>query len=102
VNFDLATTTPQKIEAIITQKYIANNFIASHESYNEYRRTGFPVSSTTVTNNPYGSFASTQSASTRPDKLPTRVQYPTSEFNYNPGNVPNDVKVFSSLIFWAK
>lgn len=102
VNFDLATTNAQKVEAIITQKYIANNLIASQENWNEYRRTGYPVSSTTVTNNPYGSFASTQSASTRPDKLPTRLPYPSSEFNYNPNNVPSGINLFSSLIFWAK
>lgn len=102
VNFDLATTTAQKTEAIITQKYIALNFIHSGETWNEYRRTGYPVSSSTVINNPYGSFASTQSASTRPDKLPTRLQYPSSEFSYNPNNVPSGINVFSSLIFWAK
>lgn len=102
VNFALATTNAQKIEAIITQKWIALNMISSGETWNEYRRTGYPVSSSTVLNNPYNSFASTQSASTRPDKLPTRLQYPTSEYSYNPANVPGSINVFSSLIFWAK
>lgn len=102
VNFDLATTNAQKLEAIITQKYIALNFINSHESWNEYRRTKFPVSTGVTTGNAYGSMASTQSASTRPDKLPTRLQYPTSEYTYNPNNVPTNINSFGSLIFWAQ
>ncbi|HEV2354524.1 MAG TPA: SusD/RagB family nutrient-binding outer membrane lipoprotein, partial [Puia sp.] len=40
VNFSLATTAAQQIEAIITQKYIANNYINGEESWSEYRRTG--------------------------------------------------------------
>jgi hypothetical protein len=46
--------------------------------------------------------ASTVSLSTRPDKMPTRVLYPISEFNTNQNNVPKDVDKFKSLIFWAK
>lgn len=102
VNFDQASTNEQKIEAIITQKYIANNFINSIENWNEYRRTGYPRSGNPLTS-PYESFASTQSASTsRPDRLPTRLQYPSSEFSYNPDNVPSGINVLTSLIFWAK
>jgi hypothetical protein len=101
VNFDQATTNEQKIEAIITQKYIANNFINSIEGWNDYRRTGYPKSANSFVD-AYASFASTQSASSRPDKLPTRLQYPSTEFSYNPDNVPSGVNVFSTLIFWAK
>jgi hypothetical protein len=102
VNFDLATTTDQKTEAIITQKYIAMNFINGEEAWSEYRRTGYPVSSSTVLNNPYGSMASIQSQATRPDKLPTRLPYPTSEASTNASNVPQGVNVYISTIFWAK
>ena len=102
VNFDLALTTAQKTEAIITQKYIALNFIHGHEAWNEYRRTKYPVSSGITTNNPYGSMASVLSSSTRPDKLPTRIQYPQSEYSYNAANVPSGISSFSSLIFWAQ
>ena len=42
VNFSLATTTAQQTEAIITQKYIALNFIHGQEAWSEYRRTGIP------------------------------------------------------------
>jgi hypothetical protein len=43
VEIEAAGTVPQRVEAIITQKYIAMNMITSDESYNEFRRTGFPV-----------------------------------------------------------
>ncbi|HEY9046809.1 MAG TPA: SusD/RagB family nutrient-binding outer membrane lipoprotein [Ohtaekwangia sp.] len=98
-NFDLATTTERKIEAIITQKYIALNMVNSQEGWNEYRRTGYPES---TGSDAYYSFASKSSQSTRTDKLPTRILYPASESAYNPANVPQGVSPFNSLIFWAK
>jgi hypothetical protein len=101
-NFGLATTTAQKLEAIITQKYIAFNFIHGQEAWSEYRRTGYPVSSSTVLGNPYGAIASTQSQATRPDHLPTRLPYPASESATNASNVPQNVSVYTSTIFWAQ
>lgn len=98
--FDLATTPAQQIEAIITQKYIALNMINSHEGWNEYRRTGYPKL-TGIT--PTGTFASSASAlNARPDRLPTRILYPTSEIQYNPENVPQGITSSNSYIFWAK
>jgi len=99
VNFALAASTEQKIEAIITQKYIALTLIHSHEAWNEYRRTGYPK---VTGSGPTQTMASTVSVSTRPDKMPTRVLYPASEFNTNAQNVPKDINKFGSLIFWAK
>jgi hypothetical protein len=98
-DYTAATTQAQKLEAIITQKYIALNFIHCHEGWNEYRRTGFPVStgSSAVT-----SFASIKSQATRGDKLPTRLLYPVTESRYNPANVPQGISPLTSLIFWAK
>ena len=101
VNYNLATSDAQRLEAIITQKYIAVNFISSQEGWNEYRRTGYPTSASS-TSNPYASMASTLSQSTRPDKLPTRILYPASEYSYNAANVPSGISPYSSLIFWAK
>jgi hypothetical protein len=101
-NFSLATTTAQKTEAIITQKYIALNFIHGEEAWCEYRRTGYPVSSSLVINNPYGSMASTQSQATRPDHLPTRLPYPASEAATNASNVPQGVSIYTTTIFWAQ
>lgn len=101
VNFSLDSTQDLKLQAIITQKYIAVNFINSQEGWNEYRRTGYPVSSPN-TSDGTKSFASTLSQSTRPDKLPTRILYPASEYSYNTANVPTGISPYSSLIFWAK
>jgi len=99
VNFDLATTTAMKLEAILTQKYIALNFVNSQEGWNEYRRTHYPTIITGGT--AYKTFASKVSESTRADKLPTRILYPSTEGSYNPKNVPTNITPFSSLIFWA-
>lgn len=98
VNFNLATTNDLKLEAIITQKYIAFNMIFGNEAWNEYRRTGYPTISGTGKTT---TFVSTVSESTAPDKLPTRIQYPASEYRYNAANVPT-VNVYSNKIFWAK
>lgn len=99
VDFTAAVTPAQQIEAIITQKYIALNFINSQEGWNEYRRTGYPlVAGTGATT----TFASVVSQSTRPDRLPSRILYPTTESAYNPANVPANINTFTSLIFWAK
>jgi hypothetical protein len=99
VNFALAASTEQKIEAIITQKYIALTMIHSHEAFNEYRRTGYPR---VTGSGPTQTMASTVSVSTRPDRMPTRILYPSSEFNSNAGNVPKGIDKFNTLIFWAK
>ena len=98
-NFTLANTPAKQLEAIITQKYIALNMVNSHEAWNEYRRTGYPtVTGTSATT----TFASLVSQSTRPDRLPARIQYPVSEAAYNADNVPTSISPFTSLIFWAK
>lgn len=99
VNFALAITPAEQIEAIITQKYIALNMVNNDEAFNEFRRTGFPR----IVNgslDPLLTFASRQSISTRPDKLPARVLYPQEEYNLNPTNAPAGINKFSSLIFW--
>jgi hypothetical protein len=100
-DLSLASDTKQKIEAIITQKYIALNMVNSDEAWNEYRRTHYPALVNNAGASGSQTFASTVSESTRPDKLPTRILYPSSEGAYNSSNVPKNVGVFSSLIFWA-
>lgn len=97
VNIGLATTNEQRLEAIITQKYIALNMINSEEGWNEYRRTGYPKSN--PAGNGYTNIASNKSNSTRPDKLPTRILYPSSEQSYNAANFKT-VNQFADLIFW--
>ena len=100
-DLSLATDTKQKIEAIITQKYIALNMVNSDEAWNEYRRTHYPTLVNTPGATDDETFASTVSESTRADHLPTRILYPSSEGAYNSSNMPKNVGVFTSLIFWA-
>jgi hypothetical protein len=77
-----------KIEAIMTQKWIALNGINGLESWIEYTRTGFPEIPLPIT-------------ATR-DSKPNRLLYPTSEFSTNSANVPQQSTedAFSTRIFW--
>lgn len=95
----IPTTDQQKLEAIITQKYIAFNMITGEEAWNDYRRTGYPT--TTPGGGRYDDVASTTSVATTPDRLPTLLKYPQSEYDYNSANV-RDVNHFGDKIFWAK
>lgn len=98
VNYGLAANVEEKQEAIITQKYIAVNMINSDEGWNEYRRTGYPV--TTPGGAPARDIASNKSnVTSRPDRLPTRVLYPSSEQSYNAANY-KPINYTSDLIFW--
>lgn len=99
VNFDEATTDEERLEAIITQKYIALNMITAEESWNDYRRTGYPKHD--IAGNRYYNMASVTSEASTPDKLPTILKYPQSEYDYNPENV-KDLNVFGDKVFWAK
>jgi hypothetical protein len=81
--------TVTKEQKIYYQKYLAFNTVESIEAWSEYRRTGFPRIA-----------ASTQSTSTRPDKLPVRLLYPQSEIATNLAKVPTGINQFTSKIFW--
>jgi hypothetical protein len=98
VEIEAATTDAQRLEAIITQKYIAMNMITSDEAYNEFRRTGYPV--TIPGGAPAFDIASNKSTiQGRPDRLPTRVMYPSSEQSYNAANY-RVIDFKNDLIFW--
>ncbi|MDR1919807.1 MAG: SusD/RagB family nutrient-binding outer membrane lipoprotein [Tannerellaceae bacterium] len=100
VNTELATTTAQQLEAIITQKYIAFNPINAHETWNDFRRTAYP----TIYNAGLQAdltFVSYLSDSPREDKLLVRHIYPQAEYDLNT-NTPDVVNSFSNPIFWDK
>lgn len=97
-NIDIATTTEQKLEAIITQKYIALNNIDAQEAWAEFRRTAYPKISGTDAST---TFVSIQSTSTREDKLPVRLIYPQAEYSLN-RNTPSLKNAFSDPVFWDK
>jgi hypothetical protein len=99
VDYSLAGTDAQRLEAIITQKYIALNILNTNEAWNEFRRTEYPTVSGT---DPTHSFVSIQSASTHHDGLPVRLVYPQTEINLNGPNVPDRRNPYSDLIFWDK
>lgn len=99
VHYELASSNAERLEAIITQKYIALNMVNSDQAWNDFRRTGYPKIVNGSTDGTK-TFASLQSVSTRADKLPSRVLYPTSELSYNNANLPKDISEFTSLIFW--
>lgn len=80
--------TTNKLEAIMTQKWLATNGINAMESYIDQVRTGFPVIPLATTaefpNRPY------------------RLLYPTSELVANSANVPNVTlsQIFTQGPFW--
>lgn len=97
-----ATTDAQRLEAIITQKYIALNMIHGHEAWAEYRRTGYPAINNTTPLGQYATFVSILSEATTVDRLPGRILYPSTEFQLNAENVPGGVTVFGSYVFWDR
>lgn len=70
------TGSTNKIEAILSQKWIALSSIHGVENYINYTRTGFPRITSTINN-----------ANIQPSR-PKRLIYPLSEYNANSANVP--------------
>jgi len=81
--------SPNKLEAIINQKWVALNGINGVESWIEHTRTGFPLNLPIV---------SSASSTTRP----IRLLYPGSEIQSNSQNVPPQAasEAFTSPVFW--
>lgn len=77
-----------KIEAIMTQKWIALNGINAIESWIEYTRTGYPEIPLALT--------------AQRDHKPNRLLYPSSEYIANAANVPSQQTsdAFDTSIFW--
>ncbi len=86
VNWD---SSSDKLEAIITQKWIAVNGITAEQSWFDYNRTGFPS----------GLPISLQSA--KSDR-PVRIYYPAGEYSSNGENVPAQPDAFTEKVFWGK
>lgn len=85
ISWDASTN---KIEAIITQKWIALNGTSSIESWIDLTRTGFPA----------GLPIPAESGG----KRPVRLLYPASEVSRNAANVPQQTAddVFNKSPFW--
>lgn len=81
-------SSPNKIEAIITQKWVSTNGLTAEQAWFDYSRTGYPTGVPVPLNQPY-------------TERPVRVAYPASEYSSNGNNVPVQPDVFSVKIFWA-
>jgi Starch-binding associating with outer membrane len=92
MNFDNA---PNKLEIILTQKWVALDGVAPVEIWTDYRRTGFPL----------GLHFSPDAARAN-DTPPIRLLYPQDEINVNNDNVlaayaqQNYVDEFKTKLFW--
>lgn len=82
--------SPNKLEAIITQKWLALNSINGFESWIEFNRTGFPDGLPLP-------------LTTSHDSRPVRLLYPASAISANGENVPpqDNSIAFTDKIFWA-
>lgn len=77
-----------KLEAIMTQKWIALCGINAIESFIDYNRTGYPaVPLSLIAEKP---------------QLPYRLLYPASEYSTNSANVPSQSssEAFTNKLFW--
>jgi len=77
-----------KLEAIITQKWIAVNGTTAEQSWFDYTRTGFPA----------GLPISIQATSAN---RPVRLFYTAGEISANGENVPAQPDAFTAKVFWA-
>lgn len=77
-----------KLNAIMTQKWIATNGIDAIQSWFDYTRTGYPLGL------PVSEMASTADR-------PVRLAYPSSEVTGNTNNLPDQPDPFTDKIFWA-
>lgn len=78
-----------KLQAIITQKWIAVNGINAEQSWFDHSRTGYPSGL------PVSLLASTANR-------PVRLFYTSDEISSNGANVPAQPNAFSEKIFWGK
>lgn len=85
--------SPNKIEAIITQKWASENGVDPFEAWSDYRRLGLPAT-IPISLDPTVTTA----------QIPVRLFYPASEQSTNATNVATqgNVSQFASKIFWMK
>ena len=86
------TKASNKIDLIVTQKYLALTGINNFEAWVDYRRLGIPNVPLSL------------SPSRGSNKIPLRLLYPQNEYNYNPANVKKEgtIDAQTSKIFWDK
>lgn len=85
VNYD---ASPDKLEAIITQKWLATLGLTAEQAWFDHSRTGFPQGLPV-------------SQETPNLVRPVRLSYPASEVGGNSINLPAQPDVYTNKIFWA-
>jgi hypothetical protein len=104
-----AANAERKMEIIMTQKWIAN-FFNPIDSYNDYRRTGYPVmfdpAKTTIPGSGVNPLIAERSPAEVPlmefRSYPRSLYYPTNtETELNP-NMPQKTDVSTPFVFWDK
>ena len=86
-----------KLEAIITQKWLNFGYIQSSQAWNEVRRTGYPTL-----------FFPVDNGAQVLKNVPNRVRYPVSERSYNTANYNAQLQTMGGTddyyikLFWAK
>jgi hypothetical protein len=99
IKWDESAPFEQKLERIITQKWLAN-FTLGFEAWSEYRRTGYPKLFPTA-NNLSGGAVDTQRGA-------RRLKFPLSEYNKNAANVQAAIQMIGGQdlpsvdLWWAK
>ena len=80
-----------KLDAIITQKWLHFGFLTSREAWSDIRRTGYP-----------SGLIFPEVSGTIP-RVPNRWRYPSTEVNYNPYYKDvADKDTYTEKLFWAK
>ncbi len=89
VAWNTSETEAQKVARIINQKYIANYFLNMFESYNDYRRTGYPNPKRPdgVNLDPDYEMLSYYPSGIIRRQIPRLYPYPNEEFTLNKENV---------------
>jgi hypothetical protein len=112
VSWEKATTFEQKLEAIITQKWLAN-YTLGFEAWSDFRRTGYPRIMPAAANlssvEAGGIVYNPATVATNVIRMVRRLPYPVSEYTENPVNVVDAFTnfldgedEFSTELWWAK
>ena len=88
VNWDLMTTTEEKMHAIQAQKWLGLYCVDPLEAWSEVRRTDMP------------NFLHASNSIASGNKIIARFLYPNGEKNLNPNHYVDGINVYTDLVFW--
>jgi hypothetical protein len=86
------------IYTILSQKWFALNCFAPYEIWTDIRRTDVVIGE----GGGYDPGPPISTLAGAAPTIPVRLFYPPSEFNYNSANVPSNINVFTSRVFWDR